>query len=175
MDWLNWQCCLASSSKTAPRILIFSIAMGADYSFELISIETYVPQFNGNNKLFLGSVIYRWFNVCFKKTEVVYHYCGLFYIIYFPLCNVRGLWAHFRILPQCYWLLPWTNLAPSIGFPLCQFCQWTFYVSGKKRRVEKATFHEIRKRFFAYFADQIEYLSIWNLLTSFRFWFREMS
>ena len=31
-------CCLAGSSKTAPTILIFSIAMGADYSFELISI-----------------------------------------------------------------------------------------------------------------------------------------
>ena len=29
----NWQCCLADSSKTAPRILIFSIAMDADYSF----------------------------------------------------------------------------------------------------------------------------------------------
>ena len=99
-----------------------------------------------------------------------------FFTLYLPLCIVRGLWAHFRILPQCYWLLPWTNLAPSIGFPLCQFCQWTFYVSGKKRRVEKATFHEIRKRFFfAYFADQIEYLRIWNLLTGFRFWFREMS
>ena len=53
---LNWQCCLAGSSKTAPRILIFSIAMGADYSFELIFIETYVPQFIGHNKIFLGSV-----------------------------------------------------------------------------------------------------------------------
>ena len=31
------------SSKTAPRILIFSITMGANYSFELISIETYAP------------------------------------------------------------------------------------------------------------------------------------
>ena len=30
---LYWQCCLAGSSKTAPKILIFSIAMGADYSF----------------------------------------------------------------------------------------------------------------------------------------------
>ena len=29
---MNWQCCLARSSKTAPSILIFSIAMGADYS-----------------------------------------------------------------------------------------------------------------------------------------------
>ena len=42
----------------APRILIFSIAMGADYSFELISIETYAPQFIGHNIFFLGSVIY---------------------------------------------------------------------------------------------------------------------
>ena len=53
---LNWQCCLAGSSKTALSILIFSMAMGADYSFELISIETYAPQFIGHNKLFLGSV-----------------------------------------------------------------------------------------------------------------------
>ena len=30
---LNWQCCLAGSSKTAPRILIFSITMGAKPSF----------------------------------------------------------------------------------------------------------------------------------------------
>jgi hypothetical protein len=52
----SWQCCLAGSSKIAPGILIFSMAMGADYLFELISIEIYVPQFNGHNKLFLGSV-----------------------------------------------------------------------------------------------------------------------
>ena len=32
------------------------MAMDADYSFELISIETYMPQFNGHKKLFLGSV-----------------------------------------------------------------------------------------------------------------------
>ena len=31
--------------------------MGADYSFELISIETYAPQFNGHNKIFRGSVV----------------------------------------------------------------------------------------------------------------------
>jgi hypothetical protein len=37
---LDWQCYFAGSSKTAPRILIFSIAMGANYSFELNSIET---------------------------------------------------------------------------------------------------------------------------------------
>ena len=53
---LNWHCCLDGSSKTAPRILIFSMAMGADYSFELIFIETYAPQFIGYNELFLESV-----------------------------------------------------------------------------------------------------------------------
>ena len=42
---LNWQCCLAGSSKTAPRILIFSMAMDADYTFGLISIKTCAPQF----------------------------------------------------------------------------------------------------------------------------------
>ena len=53
---LNWQCCLAGNSKMVPRILISSIAMGADYSFELISIVHWVPQFIGHNKIFLGSV-----------------------------------------------------------------------------------------------------------------------
>ena len=52
----NWQCCLVDSSKTAPRFLIFSMAMGPDYSFELTSIETYVPQFIGHNKFFLDNV-----------------------------------------------------------------------------------------------------------------------
>ena len=33
-----------------------AIAMGADYSFLPISIETYAPQFTGYNKLFLDSV-----------------------------------------------------------------------------------------------------------------------
>ena len=32
------------------------MTMGADYSFELIFIETYAPQFIGHNKIFLGSV-----------------------------------------------------------------------------------------------------------------------
>ena len=38
--------------------MIFSIAMGADYSFELNSIETFAPQFFGHNILLLGSVFY---------------------------------------------------------------------------------------------------------------------
>ena len=35
----DWQCYLAGSSKTAPRILILSIAIGADYSYEMKSSE----------------------------------------------------------------------------------------------------------------------------------------
>ena len=44
-NWPNWLCCLAGSSKTAPRILIFSIAMDADHSFYVKNIEAYVLQF----------------------------------------------------------------------------------------------------------------------------------
>ena len=53
---LNWQCCLAGSSKTAPRILIFSTAMDADYSFELISIAHWVPAFFMHNNSVLARV-----------------------------------------------------------------------------------------------------------------------
>ena len=41
----NWQCCLAGTSKTAPRILIFPIAMGADNSFYVKFIANEVPTF----------------------------------------------------------------------------------------------------------------------------------
>ena len=43
----NWQCSLAGSSKTAPKILIFSIVLGAEYSFYVKSIATYAPHFWG--------------------------------------------------------------------------------------------------------------------------------
>ena len=46
VNGLDWQCCLADSSKTARRILIFSIAMGAEYSFEVKNIEIWVPAFS---------------------------------------------------------------------------------------------------------------------------------
>ena len=40
----------------APTISVFSIAMGADYSFELLSIVHSVPQFFMHNKSILGGV-----------------------------------------------------------------------------------------------------------------------
>ena len=46
-NWPNQQCCLAGSYKTAPSILIFSIAMGADNSFYVKSIATDAPTFFG--------------------------------------------------------------------------------------------------------------------------------
>ena len=46
---LNWQCCIADSSKMAPMILIFSITMGADYSFEVKNIKIWVPTFFKHN------------------------------------------------------------------------------------------------------------------------------
>ena len=39
----NWQCCLAGSSKMAPRIF-FSIVLGPKYSLYVKSIATYAPQ-----------------------------------------------------------------------------------------------------------------------------------
>ena len=49
---------LAGSSKTAPRILIFSIVLGAEYSSYLKSIVTYAPAFLGYNNLVLARVSY---------------------------------------------------------------------------------------------------------------------
>ena len=46
VNGLDWQCCLAGSSQRAPRILIFSIAMGAECLSYLISIETHARAFS---------------------------------------------------------------------------------------------------------------------------------
>ena len=54
---MDWQCCLAGSSKTALRILNFSMAMGVDYSFELIFNETCAPHFNGHNNSFSSQCV----------------------------------------------------------------------------------------------------------------------
>ena len=56
VNGLDWQCCLAGSSKTAPRIFMFSIVLGAEYSFYLKSIATYAPAFLGYNNSALARV-----------------------------------------------------------------------------------------------------------------------
>ena len=55
-NWPNWQCCLAGSSKRAPRILIFSIAMDADYTFYVKIIETHARAFLPLNISAIGTV-----------------------------------------------------------------------------------------------------------------------
>ena len=54
----NRQCCLAGSSKMAPRILIFSIAMGANHSFYVKSIETNACAFLPLNISAIDTVIW---------------------------------------------------------------------------------------------------------------------
>ena len=48
--------CLAGSSKRAPRIFIFSIAMGANYAFYVKTIETHARTFLALNILAIGRV-----------------------------------------------------------------------------------------------------------------------
>ena len=55
-NWPNWHCCLAGTSKMAPRILIFSIAMGADYTFYVKSIASCALTFFGYIISVLASV-----------------------------------------------------------------------------------------------------------------------
>ena len=55
-NWPNRQCCLDGSSQTAPRILIFSIAMGADYLFYVKTIETHARTFLPLNISAIGTV-----------------------------------------------------------------------------------------------------------------------
>ena len=58
VNGLGWHCCLAGSSKTAPRILIFSIAMGATYLFEVKNIENWAPALFKHNNSFIATVMY---------------------------------------------------------------------------------------------------------------------
>ena len=55
---MDWQCCLAGSSKRAPKIFIFSIALGAENLSYIKSIETYARTFLPLNILAVGSVVH---------------------------------------------------------------------------------------------------------------------
>ena len=57
VNGLDWRCCLAGNSQRAPRILIFSIAMGADYSFYVKTIETHARTFLSLNISAIGTVL----------------------------------------------------------------------------------------------------------------------
>ena len=53
---MDWQCCLAGSSKMASRILILSIAMDANYSFYVKTVETHAHVFLTLSILAIGGV-----------------------------------------------------------------------------------------------------------------------
>ena len=57
VNGLDWQCCLAGSSKTAPRIFIFSIVLGAEYLSYVKSIETHARAFLALIILPIGTVL----------------------------------------------------------------------------------------------------------------------
>jgi hypothetical protein len=60
VNGLDCQCCLAGSSKTAPRIFIFSIVLGAEYLSYVKSIETHARTFLTLNILSIGTVGRNW-------------------------------------------------------------------------------------------------------------------
>ena len=71
----NWQCCLAGSSKTAPRIFIFSNVLGAKNLSYVKSIETHARAFLTLNILSIGTVAqYTCFLPRLSKWKRMYHY-----------------------------------------------------------------------------------------------------
>ena len=56
VNGLDWQYCLADSSKTAPRIFISSIVFGAEYLSYVKSIETHARAFLTLNILTIGTL-----------------------------------------------------------------------------------------------------------------------
>ena len=56
VNGLDWQRCLASSSKSAPRIFIFSIVLGTEYSSYVKSIAPFALTFFGYIISVLASV-----------------------------------------------------------------------------------------------------------------------
>ena len=56
VNGLDWHCCLTGSSKTAPKVLIFSIAIGAVYSYEVKNSEICAPAFFKHNNSFIATV-----------------------------------------------------------------------------------------------------------------------
>ena len=69
VNGLDWQCCLAGSSKKAPRILILSIAMDADYSVYVIFFATYALTFFGYIISVLANVISAYLVFCYAITS----------------------------------------------------------------------------------------------------------
>ena len=68
VNGLDWQCYLAGSSKMSPRILIFSIAIGADCSYEVKNSEIQAPTFFKHNNSFIATVVRKQY-FCLEKEK----------------------------------------------------------------------------------------------------------
>ena len=75
VNGLDWQCYLAGSSKTAPRILI---AIGADYSFNVKSGFSIAPACSLHNNFDVASVIQLTF---FCLSGFIFLYISLLYAV----------------------------------------------------------------------------------------------
>ena len=73
VNGLDWQCYLAGSSKTTPRILIFSIAIGADYSYEIKDSEILAPSFLRHNNSFIATLNKSFFYKIAKKRKLKFY------------------------------------------------------------------------------------------------------
>ena len=71
VNGLDWQCCLAGSSKTAPRIFIFSIVLGAENLSYVKSIETHARAFLPLNISDISSVLYDGKTDFFKELDFI--------------------------------------------------------------------------------------------------------
>ena len=87
VNGLDWHCCLAGSSKTAPRIFIFSIAFVADYSYELKNSETWAPTFFKHNNSFIATVYHEKSEAAPEKLDMRVQINWL--IEYISMCTVN--------------------------------------------------------------------------------------
>ena len=69
VNGLDWQCCLAGSSKRAPRIFIFSIVLGAENLSYMKFIETHARAFLALIILTIGNVCVLIYNLFYFRPK----------------------------------------------------------------------------------------------------------
>ena len=132
---LNWQCCLAGSSKTVPRILIFSIAMGANYSWEPISIVPNlldIIKFSQavwtvlTRKQMTGHMLMHC-DILHHETTFIYYYSMAFYCIL--KIDHRTFFLSYQIATNIFKTCPYNLILDKAGnSSLCKEMTFTFFI-----------------------------------------------
>ena len=82
VNGLDWQCCLAGSSKRAPRIFIFSIVLGAENLSYIKFIETHARAFLALIILSISSVFRTTSDYIFRYQDILTEgfgdFCSIF-------------------------------------------------------------------------------------------------